>query len=289
MTNRTDQTIILSDGRKLGFAEYGDMKGSPIFFFHGQPGNRLFCHPDNSILLSLGVRLITIDRPGYGLSDYQPDRRLLDWTQDVVELADSLGFDRFPVLGFSGGGPYAAACAYKIPQWVTKAGLVDSAPPMIVPEINRKMPAPLRINYLLALHAPTILKLIFKVFWRYSRQRPEAFINLGLRQSPPVDREILSNPEIYAAMIKVWQENIRVDSQGYVQDIDILMKDWGFDLRDIETDVYLWQGEADVNIPSAWARYLSREISNCKSTFYANEGHFVLITHWKEIMQVLTG
>ncbi|MBK9927447.1 MAG: alpha/beta hydrolase [Anaerolineales bacterium] len=283
-----NQTITLSDRRKLGFAEFGDVKGRPVFLFHGQPGNRLFRHPDNSILLSLGVRLITVDRPGYGLSDYQPHRKLLDWAQDIVELAEALGIEYFAVVGFSGGGPYAAACAYKIPHRVIKIGLVDSAPPMTVPEISKKMPTPLRINYLLAHYAPALLVLLFKAYWRSSRRRPEAFINLAMKQSSPVDREILSNPDMYNMMIDVWKENIRVNSQGYTQDTEILMKDWGFCLRDIKTDVYLWQGEADVNIPSAWARYMTQEIPHCKSTIFADEGHFVLLTHWQEIIQILT-
>jgi pimeloyl-ACP methyl ester carboxylesterase len=287
MTTRLNQTITLSDGRNLGFAEFGDVKGRPVFLFHGQPGNRLFRHPDNSILLSLGVRLITVDRPGYGLSDYQPQRKLLDWPQDVVELADALGVEYFPVAGFSGGGPYAAASAYKIPHRVTKIGLVDSAPPMTMPEISKKMPTPLRINYLLAQHAPALLSLLFKAYWRSSRRRPEAFIDLAMKQSAPVDRKILSDPDMYNTMVDVWKENIRVDSQGYAQDTEILMKDWGFCLRDIKTDVYLWQGEADVNIPSAWARYMIKEIPNCKPAIFTDEGHFVLLTHWKEIIQTL--
>lgn len=283
-----NRTITLSDGRKLGFAEFGDGKGRPIFLFHGQPGNRLFRHPDDSILLSLGVRLITVDRPGYGLSDHQPHRNLLGWAHDILELADALGIEHFPVAGFSGGGPYAAACACKIPHRVTKAGLVDSVPPMTVPEVSRIMPAPLRINYVLARYAPAILSLLFKAYWRSSRRRPEAFIHLAMKQSSPADREILSNPDIYSIMLDVWKENIRVDSQGYAQDTEILMKDWGFNLRDIKTEVYVWQGEADANVPSAWARYMIKEIPNCKPTVFAEEGHFVLLTHWKEIIQILT-
>jgi len=283
----TNQTITLSDGRKLGFAEFGDEKGRPIIFFHGQPGNRLFYHPDNSILLSLNARIITIDRPGYGLSDYQPHRKLLDFAQDVVELVDTLGVKHFPIMGFSAGGPYAVACAYKIPHRVTRIGLVASTPPMTIPEISKKMPVPLRINYLLANYAPSFLRFAFNAYWRSSRRRPNAFINLAIKQSAPVDREILSDPDIYNTMLEVWKENIRVDSQGYALDTEILMKDWGFYLRDIKTDVYLWQGKADVNIPSTWAHYIAKEIPRCKSTFFENEGHFVLLTHWKEIIQTL--
>ena len=165
MTTRLNQNITLSDGRKLGFAEYGNTKGNPIFLFHGQPGNRLFRHPDDSILHSLNVCLITVDRPGYGLSDFLPNRKLLDWAQDIIELADTLDIESFPVIGFSGGGPYAAACGYGISHRVTKIGLAASTLPMTTPEIRKNIPVPLRINYLLAHYAPALLKFLFKTYW----------------------------------------------------------------------------------------------------------------------------
>src|SRR5512139_3720722 len=104
--------IQLRDRRSLSCAEYGDPQGKPVLFFHGTPSSRLFRHPDDSIAASLGVRLITVDRPGFGLSDPKPGRILLDWTDDVIELADAFKIERFAVAGVSGGGPYAAACGY---------------------------------------------------------------------------------------------------------------------------------------------------------------------------------
>jgi len=97
------KSVRFADGRQLGFVEHGDVTGFPMLFFHGHPGNRLFCHPDDSIASSLGIRLICLDRPGFGLSDFQPNRTLLDWAKDVEELATILGFEDFSVLGFSAG------------------------------------------------------------------------------------------------------------------------------------------------------------------------------------------
>ena len=285
----TGQTITLSDGRNLGYAGFGDAQGQPVLFFHGQPGNRLFRHPDDAIAAALGIRLITIDRPGYGLSDYQPRRRLLDWSRDVTELADALTLDRFAVLGFSAGGPYAAACACQIPQRLTRVGLVDSSPPMVLPEINREAPPALRLNYLLARFAPSLLRLTFRLFWRYARGNPKAFIEMAVKQAPQADRDILLRQEFYAMALTTWQENIRVDCRGYVQDVELLMRDWGFRLRDIRAEVHLWQGEADVNTPPAWGHYMAQEIPACRATFYPDEGHFALLSHWREILEVLTG
>jgi len=288
MVPEPNKRIRLADGRQLGFTEHGDTKGFPVLFFHGQPGNRLFCHPDDSIASSLGIRLICLDRPGFGLSDFQPNRTLLDWTNDVDELTNALGMEQFSVLGFSAGGPYAAACARQIPERILRTGLVSSAAPLYLPELSGNIPAQLRINYILARRSPNLLKLSFRLFWKFSRRNPESFTRMALKQSHPCDREVISQPGIYTLMLESWKENLRVDCQGYVKDVEILMNDWGFYFRDIKADVHLWQGEVDENIPHTWGQYMAKEIPNCKFSLIPNEGHFIIFTHWKEILQFLS-
>ena len=107
----TPSHIILSDGRSLSFAEYGDRQGKPVFYFHGFPGSSLEAKLAEKISLDTRVRFIGVDRPGYGFSSFKPARTISDLADDVVELADGLDIGRFSILGVSGGGPYAAACA----------------------------------------------------------------------------------------------------------------------------------------------------------------------------------
>ncbi len=125
-TDRTDRKLVLQDGHSLAYCEYGAPGGRPVFYFHGHPGSRrdFPAFDPGDIARELGVRIIATDRPGHGLSDFQPGRRMLDWPDDVCELADALQLDTFAVLGISGGGPYAAACAYKIPQRLTATAIV---------------------------------------------------------------------------------------------------------------------------------------------------------------------
>lgn len=101
-------SILLKDGRHIGLCEYGDLEGFPVFFFHGTPGSRVMFLDDDPISKELGVRLICLDRPGFGLSTPQPDRTILDWAKDVLEVADHLGVHHFSVMGVSGGGAFAA-------------------------------------------------------------------------------------------------------------------------------------------------------------------------------------
>ncbi len=117
MSNNIYNQITLCDGRGLGFAEFGDLQGRPVFYFHGFPGSRLEAKLAEKISLDTHVRFIGIDRPGYEFSSVKPARTFFDWPDDVAELADALGVDRFSILGVSGGGPYAAACRKSRPSY----------------------------------------------------------------------------------------------------------------------------------------------------------------------------
>jgi pimeloyl-ACP methyl ester carboxylesterase len=163
MPARTDNQIKLKDGRKLGYAEYGDPQGKPVLHFHGTPSSRFECSRPavDEIATRLGARIILPERPGFGLSDFEPNRTTLDWPDEVTELADGLNLDRFAVLGVSGGGPYAAACAYKIPQWLSAAGIVSGLGPLDAPGATEGMAKSDRQTYDLARKTPWLLRPLF--------------------------------------------------------------------------------------------------------------------------------
>src|SRR5256884_7962285 len=104
-------TVRLHDGRALSYAEWGDPSGDPVLHFHGTPGSRLERHVDDRLYGRLGVRYVTIDRPGYGRSDPCPGRSFIDWASDVRSLADALAIERFRIFAVSGGSPFTLAAA----------------------------------------------------------------------------------------------------------------------------------------------------------------------------------
>ncbi len=118
-------SITLKDGRQLGYAEYGNPEGKPVFYFHGFPGSRLEAGHLQNVALLNRYRLIGIDRPGMGLSSFQVKRTILSWVNDVEMLADCLGINKFSIVGHSGGAPFVAACAYKIPHRLHGAAIVS--------------------------------------------------------------------------------------------------------------------------------------------------------------------
>ena len=126
---RTMQTVTLRDGRRLGFAQFGSKGAFPVFYFHGWPGSRL----EAGFFEVAGTQMIGVDRPGYGMSDPQPNRKLADWPRDIEQLADHLRLDKFAVIGMSGGGPYAAACAYFLKDRLTKVAIIAGLGPPEAP------------------------------------------------------------------------------------------------------------------------------------------------------------
>ena len=132
-------TLRLRGGRRLGFAQYGRPDGEPLFYFHGHPGSRLEAQFADAAAAEAGFRVIALDRPGYGVSDFQPRRALRDWPDDVAEAADLLGLSRFSVAGASGGGPYALACAWRMPGRVIRAAVISGVCPYDVPGVTSGM------------------------------------------------------------------------------------------------------------------------------------------------------
>src|SRR5438105_4654797 len=132
-------TVRRPDGHTIGYAEFGAPSGTPIISIHGYADSRITRHPDDALAASLNVRLITLDRPGVGLSDYRPARTVLEWTDDVAALADHLALGKFAVFGWSGGGPHALACAYQFPDRLTAVGVVAGFAPFDRPRATEGM------------------------------------------------------------------------------------------------------------------------------------------------------
>jgi pimeloyl-ACP methyl ester carboxylesterase len=281
--DKRNQTIQLSDGRQLGFAEYGDSKGRPMFFFPGGPSTRLFHHPDDSIAISLRTRIIAIDRPGYGLSSYQSGRTLLNWPDDVCELADALKIEHFAVAGISAGGPYVAACAYRIPERVNSATIISSVGPTDSETDTQKLYRKRQIAITLARKTPWLLR---PLIWLLQNPRhdPEGYFARTFEESSPPDRAILSQPEIKNMLIQNWMEGTRQGVRGFTREGIIFAHPWGFPLEEISIPVNIWHGDDDASIPFSMAEHLAITIPNSKLRVIPNEGHFLLFKYWEEIL-----
>jgi pimeloyl-ACP methyl ester carboxylesterase len=274
------KTVQLKDGRRLGYAEYGDPDSKPCFHFHGWPNSRLDMIRIADVLKKCGVRLISVDRPGMGLSDFQPNREILDWPDDIVELADALEIDRFAVEGISGGGPYSAACAYKIPDRLASATITVGMGPYDVgiDGMNKTN----RLIFTMAGKYPRLFDL--GIWFAMARKCRDVDSTVRLlskykNELPEPDRKLFDDPSVARAMAIPFSEAFRQGSKGPAYEGKLYAKPWGFRLEDIspKVKVYLWHGELDSNVPVAMGRAMAEAIPDCEAAILPNEGHASLL------------
>ena len=281
-SSKRGQKARLPDGRSLGYAEYGDPRGRPILFFPGAPSSRLL-HPPEGATTSLGARVIVVERPGFGLSDFQKGRKLLDWPKDVTAFADAMGIERFAVAGNSAGGPYAAACAFGIPERVTRAAIIAGLGPTDLAGAIEEMPRIRRAGVAVARRAPWILRATLWLMGNPNRN-PERFFRRMASGNSAVDQEVMSRPEIQRMLMENFREATRSGVRGFAREAIILSGSWGFRLEDISIPVDVWHGEEDANVSLSAARHLADTIPDCHATFLPGKGHWLFLEHWEEIL-----
>jgi pimeloyl-ACP methyl ester carboxylesterase len=290
--SKLDQQIQLPDGRRLGYDERGPSNGKPLFYFHGSPSSRIesTLYVSEESLQSLNVRLIAVDRPGMGLSDFQPNRRLLDWSQDVLALADHLKIERFAILAYSLGGPYGLTCAHVIHNRLTKVGIVSGAAMFTEPELLKNINEGTHRFLNMPRENPLASRLFLgMVLGVMPRIAPNKFIAQANSFLPAPDREIvLPDTEFQMGFIRMVREAMRQGTRGAFHESLLTITDRGFRLQDIQMPILLWHGESDQNIPVEMARYTESAIPKCEAEFYANEGHLSLFKkHAEKIIRKL--
>lgn len=289
-----NQTFQLKDGRKLGFAEFGNLKGSPVFYFHGYAGGRLEPLILDMLEKEINCRLISLDRPGMGLSDNKPDRTVLDWPDDIIELADHLEIQKFHILGVSGGGPYTAACAYKIPKRIISAGIVAGVAPY--EESKKFFINPNKMLFRIIKRLPFLMKLSLKQSTKIMKNKEKLEKYLGKQAKladkalPKPDAELFKNEKMSSYFSIHFVEIFRQGYLGPFIDGKLQVEPWGFELSEIPktSKYFLWHGELDKNVPVAIGKYVASEISQCVSKFYPEEAHVsILINQFDEIIETL--
>ncbi len=254
MRTAYDGSLVLKDGRTLGYAEYGDPLGTPILVFHGTPGSRREGALFDRAAQAHHARILVADRPGYVISSPLRHGTLLGYVEDVVAFADALQLERFTVLGASGGGPFALACAAMIPERVRRCGLMSAVGPITLPRSMNGMILVNRFCIWLARRSPGLVGTLVARQSASSRKKVQKYLNTGT--SPLADVP----PEVFALLMADQQEARRVGGTGVTFDFRILPRAWDFPLEHIRPPVLLWHGAADNLAPLALARYMAEHI-----------------------------
>jgi pimeloyl-ACP methyl ester carboxylesterase len=291
------ETIQLSDGRTLAYLDIGDTEGRPVFYFHGGPGSRLEGLLFEQLNQQLGIRMIAPDRPGYGLSDFQEDRTYLDWAEDVGELADQLDIDRFAVLGYSSGGPYAAAVAHGIPQRLTVAAIVagegpyasDDYPKSVLTSDTFHGSGANKVFIWSADHGPWLMHALFRLMRVLTFRDPVGLIeSSGEASMAAKDRQFFIRDfgrEYGAELVEAFRQG----AQGPTRDFTLERLDWPFDLEEIHAPpVLVFHGQEDMAVHPSISEYVAMRIPACgEATMYPGEGHSVVYYRYEEIIEAM--
>ncbi|KAF3940497.1 hypothetical protein ABW19_dt0206538 [Dactylella cylindrospora] len=301
------QTFSLPDGRTLGYAEYGYPNGYPVFFFHGFPSSRIEGYPLDKLAHRLRLRIISLDRPGFGLSTFQPYRRILDWPADVEAFARHSGLRRFAIMGASGGGPYAIACAKELPKGMLSAvGVFAGGPPW---EAGRQyMPWFARwsawaVNFWRGGFAVLARGFIGFFGWlaqtgpmsrqldkflesaaRKAKESPSALSELGMRGS-----EDWTSVERRKRLLGLLlSEPFAQGVEGFVQETKLLSDNgWGFKFEDVDYGpIKIWHGAKDTNAPIQMIRYMANRLPNATLTEF-DDTHFTMAQHFPKAFSEL--
>lgn len=282
-----ERQITLPDGRSLAYIEFGDPTGSPVLFSHGFPGSGLEAKLLDAAARQVGVWLIAPDRPGFGRSDFQPDRTILDWPNDVACLANALDLEHFSLLGGSGGCPYVLATAHRLHQRVVRVAVIAGLGPTTEKHAVRRMGPVARLAFVLARRAPVVFGFAYGGLARLVSRYPA--LNFYLNKATRPDREVLKLPDVRSTLEASVRQAFRGGHRGPVHELSLLAGPWGFAPEQVLTRVDVWHGREDGVVPYAMGELLAKEIPNARWHILANEGHLSLaVRHGASILEPLS-
>jgi pimeloyl-ACP methyl ester carboxylesterase len=281
---RKRQEVILSyqvktpDGRQLSTQAYGDPDGKPVFLLHGTPGSRLGPHPRGAVLHRLGIQLIAFDRPGYGESDRHEGRRVADAAADVLTIADAYGLEKFAVVGRSGGGPHALACAALLPNRLTRAAVLVGLAPRGADGLDwyDGMTESNILEHTAAAEGYEGVAALTEAAADAVRADPASLLASLQPDMPDSDRRVVADRGIRSMLLETYAEALRASSHGC------------FDPATITVPVLLWHGAIDNLSPVSHARWLADRIPNAAVVVQAGAAHFGALDVLPDILRWLS-
>jgi pimeloyl-ACP methyl ester carboxylesterase len=269
-----DVIVSLADGRRVAVAAHGDPEGRPLFLFHGSPSSRLGNEYTDEPARARGIRVLCPDRPGIGRSDPVIRRDVAETATDVAELADALAIDRFAVLGYSGGGPYALAAAARLPARVRAVGLMAAAGPLDRPGARTGLTRSDSLLLALSTRRPWAAHVVLRVVAAYSRLFPAIALRVAKAELSEADRRAMDDRG--SMVMATFNEAFRQGPRGVIQDYRLLDSAWGFDLADVVAPVQLWHGDADRVVPFARSEEMAGWLPNAVMHRVPGAGHLTI-------------
>ncbi len=282
-----DGELALSTGRTIGYTLYGDESGVPVVNCHGGLVSGHDVGPADEDARTLGLCVISPDRPGIGRTDRLPGHGLLPWVDaDLVPLLEHLGVGPFGVMGWSEGGQYALAAACALGERVTRCAVVAGCLPLDDPATAKETNLLDRTLLRLATHAPVAVRAYFSFTRVLARHAPKLLLRAVVRDLPTAEaRAVTDRGHWFATLLGEGA----ADPKGGVDEYRVLGAPWGFAPEDVTVPVRVFQGGADTLVPEAWGRELARRIPGATLSLYPGEGHFIALTRRRDVLEYLAG
>jgi pimeloyl-ACP methyl ester carboxylesterase len=275
-------------GRHVAWATWGDSDGAPVLRVHGTPGSRLARNPDPQLFERAGARVATFDRPGYGASTAQRERTILSVADDALAVADALGWDRFAVLGVSGGGPHALAVAVRAPARVVGLGIAVGMTPQELVDDDQLIAFNREARRRALEEGRSGLERFLAGPAAQMADNPVEALTAAMVDAPPIDRELLGRPDVRAVLVESLQEAFRNGPSGWFDDSWALNSAWGFELEDVVVPAHLWYGAADRNVPVDAARAMAGLLPQASLEVIDGCGHLGWLVHEERILRTLS-
>lgn len=272
---KLEGNIAVGEDRQIGFAEFGNPQGRAVFWLHGTPGARRQIPTEaRSFASRNNIRLIGIDRPGIGSSTPYQYENVLGFTEDLRTIADTLGINRFAVIGLSGGGPYTLATAAAMPDRVVMAAVLGGVAPLIGEDgISSGLMELAKIVRPILEVADTPIRWVAGSLIKVIAPFGSPALDLYARISPDGDRNLLSRPEFKAMFLDDLLNGSRKQLAAPFADIVVFARDWGFRLEDIKVPVRWWHGDADHIVPYAHGQHAVARIADAEMYTLPGESH----------------
>jgi pimeloyl-ACP methyl ester carboxylesterase len=267
------ETLLLPDGRLVAYETYGDPGGASLVLLHGFSDSRLTGEVFAPAAERQSVRLLVPDRPGIGLSTGRL-RSLAECGSWLAAFLDALGLERVPLAAISGGGPFALACAYAVPERLERVLVVSGLGP---PELGTAgMPRGQRLGIAVARRAPRLGAAVMGGVALLGRAWPRLFLALVGANTGSTDAAAVRSSGSERTIVAPFLEAYRQGSRGVGDELRLLLRPWGFRVEEIRVPVRFEHGDGDVTVPPAAARQLSGRIPGAELRIRAGAGHFTL-------------
>ena len=278
------RTVHAAGNRYVGTYEYGDPAGAPVFALHGTPSCGAGFDWTDVSARERNLRIIAPDRPGIGRSTAVPMPAVSAYADELAVLADALEIDRFTVLGYSGGGPYALAVAAALGPRVQSAAIVAGAGEIGAWATFADLARSDRQMTWLSLHAPVIARAALRSADLGARIAPRVALWSAGSELTGTDRAALRELGSPRQALALFTQALAHSSAGVVADYALLARPWQVDLGSITVPVHCWHGTADTLVPLAHTEELAHRLSNARLTTWPGEGHLAFIAHVDEVL-----